>query len=133
MKAFVGLILNMGIIQLQNLQDYWSANPTSSIPFFRSVFSRDRFFQIFWMLNAGEITCTRKKDKIQPFIDLLGPIIQENYTPHREVAVHESAITFKGRVSFRQYLKGKSNSWGIKAYVLSDSTTYEFILGNRLA
>ena len=51
MKAFVGVILNMGIIQLQNLQDYWSTNPTSSIPFFRSVFSRDQFFQIFWMLH----------------------------------------------------------------------------------
>ena len=77
------------------------------------------------MLHVDEITCTciRKKDKIQPFIDLLVPVIQENYTPHREVAVDESVTTFKGRVSFRQYLKGKPNSWGIKAYVLSDSTT----------
>ena len=77
------------------------------------------------MLHVNEITCTciRKKDKIQPFIDLLVPVVQENYTAHREVAVHESVTTFKGRVSFRQYLKGKPNPWGIKAYVLSDSTT----------
>ena len=68
MKAFVGVILNMGIIQLQNLQDYCSTNPTSSIPFFRSVFSRDQFFQIFWMLHLGEIPVPEKKDKIQPFI-----------------------------------------------------------------
>ena len=32
-------------------------------------------------------------------------------------------ITFKGRVSFRQYLKGKPHPWGIKAFVLSDSKT----------
>ena len=75
------------------------------------------------MLHVDEITCTRKKDEIQPFIDLLVPIIQENYTAHREVAVDESVTTFKGRVSFRQYLKDKPNPWGIKAYVLSDSTT----------
>ena len=77
------------------------------------------------MLHVDEITCTciRKKDKIQPFIDLLVPVVQENYTAHREVAVDESVTTFKGRVSFRQYLKGKPNPWGIKAYVLSDSTT----------
>ena len=35
----------------------------------------------------------------------------------------ESVISFKGRVSFRQYLKGKPHPWGIKAYVLSDSKT----------
>ena len=29
----------------------------------------------------------------------------------------------KGRVSFRQYLKGKPNPWGLKAYVQSDSKT----------
>ena len=77
------------------------------------------------MLHVDEITCTciRKKDKIQPFIDLLVPIIQENYTAHREVAVDESVTTFKGQVSFRQCLKGKPNPWGIKAYVLSNSTT----------
>ena len=96
MKAFVGVILNMGIIQLQNLQDYWSTNPTSSIPFFRSVFSRDQFFQIFWMLHVGEIPVPEKKTKF----NLLFPVIQENYTQHKEVAVDESVITFKGRVSF---------------------------------
>ena len=41
MKAFVGVILNMVIIQLQNLQNYWSTNPTRSIPFLRSAFYRD--------------------------------------------------------------------------------------------
>ena len=30
-------------------------------------------------------------------------------------------ISFKGRVSFRQYLKGKPHPWGIKAYVLCES------------
>ena len=76
MKAFVGVILNMVIIPLQNLQDYWSTNPTSSIPFFRSVFNGDRFFQICWMLHVDEIiTCTRNKDKIELFIDLLVTII----------------------------------------------------------
>ena len=63
MKAFVGVILNMGIIQLQNLQDYWSTNPTSNIPFFRSVFSRDRFFQIFWSYMRAKLPVPEKKIK----------------------------------------------------------------------
>ena len=45
MKAFVGIILNMGITQLQKVNDYWSTSFTCNIPFFRQTFSRDRFFQ----------------------------------------------------------------------------------------
>ena len=40
------------------------------------------------------------------------------HTPDRHIAVDESVIC---RVSFQQYLKGKTNPWGIKAYILSES------------
>ena len=120
MKAFVGVILNMGIVQLQNIHEYWSTSFTCSIPFFWSVLPRDRFFQIFGMLHVEDITCTTKNDKIKPFID---HIFQQNFIPHRQVSVDESVIAFKERVSFRQYLKNKPCPWGIKVYVLSDSIT----------
>ena len=57
------------------------------------------------------------------FIDIIILIIQGNYDPDRQIAVDESVISLKGRVSFHQYLKGKPNPWGLKAYVLSDSKT----------
>ena len=79
------------------------------------------FFQILGMLHVGEINSHSKKDKIQPFIDLLLPKFQSTYILHQQVAIDESVITFKGRVSFRQYLKGKPHPWGIKAFVLADS------------
>ena len=113
----------MGIIQLQRLEDYWLRNIVSHIPLFSSIFSCDCFFQIFGMLHVGEINSDRKPDKVQPLMDILLPIIQSNYIPDHHVAVDESVISFKGRVSFRQYLKGKPNPWGIKAYVLSDSNS----------
>ena len=96
-KAFVGVILNMVIIQLQNLQDYWSTILTSSIPFFSSVFYRDGFFfKSSGCYMSEKLSVPEKKDTIQPFIDLLVTIIQESFTPHSEVAVDESVITFKG-------------------------------------
>ena len=91
-KAFVGVILNMGIIQLKNLRDYWSTSTICNIPFFPAVFPRDRFFQIFGMLHVGEISSPSKQEKIQPFINILLPIIKSNFTPYREVAVDESII-----------------------------------------
>jgi hypothetical protein len=48
MKAFIAMILNMGIIQLSDLKDYWAIDDTINLPFFRSVFSRDRFVSDLW-------------------------------------------------------------------------------------
>ena len=90
MKGFVAVIINMGIIQLSDLKDYWSTCDCTNLPFC-SVSSRDRFFHIFGALHVGDID--------------------------------ESVITFKGCLSFQQYLKGKPNPRGIKAYVLADSRT----------
>ena len=113
--------LNIGIIQLQDLKDYWSTHHTTNLSFFRSVFSRDRFFQIFGALYVGDPDSTTKKGKIQPFIDRLCAAFEAAHTPDRHIAIDESVISFKGRVSFRQYLKGKPHPWGIKAYVLCES------------
>ena len=71
MKGFLAIILNMGIIQLGDLKDYWSTDNTTNLPFLQSVFSHDRFFQIFGALHVGEIDSTTKRGKIQPFLDYL--------------------------------------------------------------
>ena len=123
MKGFIAVILNMGIIQMTDIKDYWSTDDTTNLPFFRSVFTRDRFLQIFGALHVGEIDSSTKRDKVQPFIDLICPSFEAAYTPGPQIAIGESVISFKGQVSFRQYLKGKPHPWGMKAFVLSDSKT----------
>ena len=123
MLGFIAVILNMGIIQMNNLKDYWSTDETTNLPFFRSVFSRDRLFQIFGSLHAGDPDDTTKKGKIQPLLDRLSGSFEAAFLPSKQIAVDESVISFKGRVSFKQYLKGKPNPWGIKAFVLADSST----------
>ena len=121
MKGFLAVILNMGILQLQDLKDYWSTHYTTNLGFFRSVFPSDHFFQIFGALYVGDPDSTTKKGKIQPFLDRLCTAFNAAHTPDRQVAIDESVISFKGRVSFRQYLKGKPHPWVMKAYVLSES------------
>ena len=121
MKGFIAVILNMGIIQLSNPKDYWATDYTTNLPFFRSVFSRDWFFQIFGALHVGDLEGTTKRSKIQPLLDKLRRTIETAYTPGQQIALDESVISFCGRVSFLQYLKGKPNPWGIKAFALADS------------
>ena len=87
------------------------------LPFFHSVFSRNCFFQIFGSLYVGDPDSTTKCGKIQPLLDHLCGSFAAAFTPSKQIAVDESVISFKGRVSFRQYLKGKPHPWGIKAFV----------------
>ena len=50
---------------------------------------------------------------------------------NREVSVDESIISYKGRLSFLQYMPKKPNKWGMKAWVLAESDTgytWNFIL-----
>ena len=80
-EGFLAVILNMGIIQLKDLKDYWSKHYTTILSFFRSIFPRDRFFQIFGDLYVGDPDSPTKKGKIQPFIDCLCAAFEAAHTP----------------------------------------------------
>jgi hypothetical protein len=49
----VTVIINTGIIGLPNVKDYWSQKWSYHVPFFNYIISRDRFMQIFWMLQLS--------------------------------------------------------------------------------
>lgn len=51
----------------------------------------------------------------------MNPLKLYKYYPSKELAIDESLILWKGRLSFRQYLKGKAHQYGIKLYVLADA------------
>ena len=46
MKGWVGLYLNMGLVNKPNLSSYWNTDVVLSSPFFSSIMARDRFLQI---------------------------------------------------------------------------------------
>ena len=75
--AFVGVIINMGILKLTDIKEYWSTNTTTNLPFFHRVFSSDRFLQIYWMLNVADLSSTIKRAKVQPFVDKVIPLFQQ--------------------------------------------------------
>ena len=116
MRAFIGVILQMRLVQLSDIKDYWSTHTTLNFPLFRSIFSRDRFLQIFWMLHVGDSSSTTIQGKIQPFLDRIIPLFQQCLTPRHQISIDEAMIAFRGRI-FRQCISGKPEPWGIKAYV----------------
>lgn len=43
MRAFIAVILNMGLIKKNTIASYWTVNKSQSTPWFRQMFTRNRF------------------------------------------------------------------------------------------
>ena len=124
MEGFLGIILNMGLIDMPELQDYWSSSWSSHVPFFSHVMPRRRFMNIFWLLHVSsepEGVPSRRIDKVKSFLDLLLPQFRRYYKPSREISGDETMVGFRGRFSPKQYIPSKPQKYGIKAFTLADS------------
>ena len=95
LRAFLALIINMGLIDIPTLEGYWNTSWESEIPFFRRVMPRDRFLQIFWMLHVGE--GEGRIDKVKTLCEALIGNFQRNYSPGGNLAVDETMVGFHGR------------------------------------
>ena len=86
-----------------------------------------RRFERFIHLNDSETQPTwgqpgfDKLYKIWPLLNLLLLSFKDSYVPSQNLSIDESMISFKGRLSFLQYLPKKPQKWGMKAWILADS------------
>ncbi|CAI8020863.1 PiggyBac transposable element-derived protein 4 [Geodia barretti] len=64
--GFLAIVLNMGIIKVPEIEDYWKTSWVSQIPFFSRIMPRDRFELIFWMLHVSHTEGSTQKriDKV---------------------------------------------------------------------
>ena len=131
MKAFLGIIILMGIFKIPRLEMYWSSrNPHISTPGMANIKSRIRFEQIFRCLhlnnNANQIPTGQPSHdhlfKVRKLLDIIVPQFESEYEMHQQCTIDEAMIPFKGRLGFKQYLKDKPTKWGIKVFVLADAT-----------
>ncbi|CAF3605845.1 unnamed protein product [Rotaria socialis] len=134
----------MGMIRKRRIRDYWSTDPLLHTPIFHSkhYLSRNRFFEI---LRSGpkvfskenyELFCFRflrftdyekivdndNLRKLRPFLKIVQDLCLSMYIPRRNVAVDETLLLYKGRISFKQYNPRKRARFGIKTLALCDST-----------
>ena len=58
--------------------------------------------------------------KVRPLLETVLENSKKHYHPNREVSIDEAMIKFNGRLSFRQYIKGKPTPWGIKVWCAAD-------------
>jgi len=127
MKAYFGLILNMGLNAKADVKHYFSSQWIDYQPFFGDVFSRNRFLQIHWMLHVSPPVANpgvlSRGCKVKNVVAYLKPRLLQHFIPSKEICVDESTVSFKGRVAWKMYNPQKPTKWGLRVYTLCDSQT----------
>ena len=105
-----------------DVKEYFSRKWTERMPFFVDVFSRERFFQLYWMLHLQQLVGRGfRGDKVHNLVTHMNGKCQEYYLPHKRISVDESTIGFKGRVIFKCYNPNKPTKWGLIVYTMCES------------
>ncbi|KAK2714560.1 hypothetical protein QYM36_008946 [Artemia franciscana] len=121
MGQFLGSHILMGIIKQPTISQHWGR--ATRFPLIADVMSRDRFKTLrrFFHANDSHLAVLKGQDgydslfKLRPVIDGLQVNLKKIPAEERQ-RIDEQMVPYKGKLSFKQYLKDKPNSWGIKIF-----------------
>lgn len=129
MKKFIGILLWMGLCQYPSIESYWSTCVLYHNKV-KNVMSRNRFQLILkmWHFHNNDVITNERLQKISPLMTKLKEAFQSVIIPKESVCIDESIVPFRGRLSFKQYIKNKRHKFGIKLYklCLEKGYTYNF-------
>lgn len=128
MKQYLGLIFLTGVIRKPQLRMYWSTDEMVSTPYFSNskIMARNRFLYIHRCLRFGNPACINndKSSRLLQYFQILRRICQSAYESDECLCVDETLLLWKGRLSFKQFIPTKRSRFGIKSYILCESSGY---------
>ena len=128
LRAFLGLVTNMGLTKKTIINEYWNTrNPSQATPYYPHTMARDRFLLILGMFNFPPVNSHNQSvalARVNNLVDHLVNKFIQYYQPDREVSVDESLVGFAGRWVGIQYMPNKHHHrFGVKLYALCESAT----------
>ena len=130
-KAYLGFSMLMGLNRLPDLYDYWLLDECYHCFPIASRITRKRFLEIQRFLHFvddativphGEPGYDRLA-RIRPVITAVHDSFLANYRPHRDNAIDEAIIKFKGQSAMKQYVPLKPTKRVFKVWARADSIT----------
>lgn len=121
LKYFIALCVLQGQIKYPSIRKMFSMDPLYYAPIFHYKISGRRFEEMlrcFSCCYGQDIDPTDKLNKVTPLLNKLLMHFRNAYHPNEELSLDESLLLFRGRLQFRQYIKGKRARYGIKFYSL---------------
>lgn len=120
MKVFLGIIIWMGLDRKPTMKDYWSRSEFYASQASKYM-SRNRFeilLKMWHFSNNEDCPPGDRLFKIQSLVDILNRNVKQCMIPSEMLCIDESMVPFRGRISFRQYIKGKRHKFGFKLFKL---------------
>jgi hypothetical protein len=134
MLKFLGIIIEMGLVQMPKVDYYWSKSQLYGSKVIQNTISRDKFELLIKFLhfsnneepNAGQ----DRLAKLTPLLILLKAKFKSIYMPDSVINIDEKIVPWRGRLSLRQYIPGKAHKYGVKIYKIADTNgyTWNFII-----
>lgn len=129
MYKFIGLCLLMGQSKYPTIRLAFSKHPLYYRPIFSATMSGRRFQMLLRTFSCHMPITNEEKEanklaRVKPLLQLLIKNFNDAYVPYKELSLDESLLLFRGRLSFRQYIKTKAAKYGIKFYELTTSDGY---------
>ena len=133
MYRYFALLMYMAIVKAPSVDRYWSTASLFHGLWARHFMSIVRFKAIQSFIKAcgevGEMNISDKLCKVRLLLKYIQSKCKKLYQPYRNVAIDERMVRNRGRYTFRQFIKDKPTRWGMKLWVLADSSngyTYDF-------
>ena len=124
---FIGISLLQGQIRFPILRKLFSYDPLYYHPVFSYVMSGRRYEQLLRCFNCtNEKDNTNRLNKVSELLKILLGNYQNAYASEEALSLDESLLLHRGRLSFRQYIKGKKAKYGIKFYELCSTKGYTY-------
>jgi hypothetical protein len=118
----------MGLVQMPEIEYYWSKSKLFGSEVIQNTMSRDRFELLLKFLhfsnNQEEHADQDRLFKLRPLLDLLRARFKSVYVPGSVISIDETMVPWKGRLLFKQYIPGKAHKYGVKIYKLAATNGY---------
>ena len=123
----IGILIYFGIVSVKGASDcYWSTATLLHGLWARSFMPRLRFralMALLCMVDPLNEPAGNKLRKVLSFINFLKGRFKALYQPRQHVAIDERMVKSRHRSGIRQYIRDKPTKWGIKYWVLADSSS----------
>ena len=125
-KRFIALLIHFGVVHVRgDVQKNWSTKTLYHGLWARAILSRQKYFAILAMLHVVDPATKTPGNKlrdVESFVTDFKKKCSELYQPRQHVAIDERMVKSRHRSGFRQFIKDKPTRWGIKLWVLADSS-----------
>ena len=125
-KRLIALLIYFGLVKVVgDVDKYWSVKSLYHGLWAREIMSRTRYKALMALLHVVDPATETEGDKlrkVESFVAYFKNRCSSLYQPRQQVAIDERMVKSRHRSGIRQFIKDKPNKWGIKLWVLADSS-----------